>query len=530
MSTYQDGYDSWEASGGSQGAALPRTDGAAGSAESFVNTPFPASRGSLWAGTMRPRKHKLMIFLVLQLSFFFGLQYMAWRTAGLLFPVENDLCYRLVLPLSIFFLAYFILMWRSVYSRDYHYYLKNNHGAVIRSAPLPVALTCAVFLALGTHSSHPLTVILLYLTAGVISFSIVQGMQYLWIRYLSRLGYFKKKVLVIGCSPDGHSSDSRVRDFGRTKSYAGEITRSGGSWLWKPAGNAECRPVDGFPQIKTIILKENIGDIILFQGDWRQREVERQLIGYCQSLSIGYYLVPEAVEKTATKNVSSLLFPYIPVLERFAGTRDSLTAVSLKRLIDMAISFITLLLFIPVGLLIALAILVDDGGPVFYVSTRIGKNGRPIRFYKFRTMIRGADREKSKLLAFNDRGDGPLFKMKNDPRVTRVGGLLRRCSLDEFPQLFSVLVGSMSLVGPRPHLPGEVAEYRESDYLRLECMPGIVGLPQVTGRNTMGFREWVSLDLRYRKGWSIALDLGIIGRTIVIFVTDLFTRRSRDHY
>ena len=172
-----------------------------------------------------------------------------------------------------------------------------------------------------------------------------------------------------------------------------------------------------------------------------------------------------------------------------------------------------------------------DGRPVLYVSARIGKNGKPMRFLKFRTMVRGADREKESLLPFNSRSDGPLFKMKNDPRVTATGGLLRRYSLDEFPQFLNVLLGSMSLVDRDPACPEEVAEYREGDYLRLECMPGIVGLPQVSGSGTtMGFREWVDLDLAYRRGWSLALDMNIIVKTVSLFFRDLFSGRGSDHF
>ena len=200
-------------------------------------------------------------------------------------------------------------------------------------------------------------------------------------------------------------------------------------------------------------------------------------------------------------------------MQRFVGERDSLTNISLKRLIDLFVSATALLLFLPLGLLIALAIKLEDGGPVFYVATRIGKNGRPIRFYKFRTMVVGADKQKAALLRYNQRGDGPLFKMRDDPRVTRVGRLLRRRSLDEVPQMINVLLGSMSLVGPRPHLPEEVAEYKNGDYLRLECIPGIVCLPQVAGRNTLGFKEWVALDLEYRRTWTLGLDFKIMAQT-----------------
>jgi lipopolysaccharide/colanic/teichoic acid biosynthesis glycosyltransferase len=185
-----------------------------------------------------------------------------------------------------------------------------------------------------------------------------------------------------------------------------------------------------------------------------------------------------------------------------------------------------LVAFLPLGLLIALAIKLEDGGPVFYTTRRIGKNGRPIRFYKFRTMVVGADRLKAQLLRFNERRDGPLFKMKDDPRVTRVGRLLRKHSLDEVPQLLNVLEGTMSLVGPRPHLPEEVEAYRDGDYLRLECIPGIVGLPQVFGRNTLGFEEWVGLDLQYRRTWSLVQDFKIMARTLRILAAPFHKLRG----
>ncbi|OHD76116.1 MAG: hypothetical protein A2V99_03585 [Spirochaetes bacterium RBG_16_67_19] len=216
----------------------------------------------------------------------------------------------------------------------------------------------------------------------------------------------------------------------------------------------------------------------------------------------------------------------MPALERFPGNRDSLTNISLKRLLDLFIAIPALLLFLPLGLLIALAIKLEDGGPVFYITRRIGKNGRPMRFYKFRTMVVGADGLKAQLLRFNERQDGPLFKMRNDPRVTGVGRLLRKHSLDEFPQMLNVLQGSMSLVGPRPHLPEEVAAYHDGDYLRLECIPGIVGLPQIVGRNTLGFKDWVGLDLKYRRTWSLVLDLWIIARTLRIVLAPFMRSRG----
>lgn len=481
-------------------------------------------------GRMSARKHKILILLLIQLVFFTGLWLAARSAAMMIYPRANVLSYRLVLPLGLFFLSYFLLNWKSIYSRDYHYYLRRAYRTVLKNALLPMALACLGFLLLGTWRIEPVPFMLVFLAAGVVSFAIADGCQHLWIRYLSHLGYFRRKILVVGAPGTGLSTDSGVRDFGSTKIYAGEIDRSNGAWLWRPAGGGRASVVRDFSQIKTIILKENIGDVLLFFDGAADRGFERELVDYCQSLSISYSLVPEKAGMQQ-KGIASLLFPNIPVSERFAGPRDSLTAVSAKRLLDIAVSLLCLTLFLPAGLLIALAILVTDGPPVFYVSARIGKNGKPMRFFKFRTMIRNAEEEKQKLLAFNVRSDGPLFKMKNDPRVTAIGRLLRRYSLDEFPQLLNVLLGTMSLVGPRPHLPREVAEYRESDYLRLECMPGIVGVPQISKRNiTMGFREWVELDLSYRRSWSLSLDMGIIKKAISLFFRALFSRHGSSHY
>jgi lipopolysaccharide/colanic/teichoic acid biosynthesis glycosyltransferase len=481
-------------------------------------------------GRMTPRKHKLLILLLVQAVFFTLLLCAARIAAGALYPRDNLFSYRLVLPMVVFFFSYFLLVWRSLYSRDYHYYFRRGHRTVLKSAPLPIALACACFLLLGGGTHEPAVLMLIFLAAGFVSFPVADGCQHLWIGYLCRLGYFQRKLLIIGRLGLRHSIDVRVRDFGITKICAGEIDRSDGVWLWRPAGGGSAKVVKHFAQIRTIILKENIGDVLVFPGGSADRAFERDLIAYCQSQSISYSLVPRRAGTRQT-GIASLLFPNIPASERFAGPRDSLTAVSAKRILDVAISAFCLIVFLPAGLLITLAILIQDGSPVFYVSSRIGKNGRPIRFLKFRTMRRGAENEKEKLLAFNTRRDGPLFKMKNDPRVTAIGGFLRRYSLDEFPQFLNVLLGTLSLVGPRPHLPEEVAQYREGDYLRLECMPGIVGLPQVSGRSTsIGFREWVDLDLFYRSRWSLALDVGIMMKTVSMFFRSLFAGPSPDHY
>lgn len=184
-----------------------------------------------------------------------------------------------------------------------------------------------------------------------------------------------------------------------------------------------------------------------------------------------------------------------------------------KRLVDIATSSFGLVFLSPLFLLIAFLIKIDSRGSVLVKLERIGERGKKIRIYKFRSMVKNASQMKKDLLTYNER-KGPLFKMKNDPRITRLGGILRRTSLDEFPQLINVLIGEMSLVGPRPHEPEEVACYEKKDKQLLTIKPGITGLAQISGRSSLPFEEEAHLDLYYIERWNLLLDLQILIKTI----------------
>lgn len=205
--------------------------------------------------------------------------------------------------------------------------------------------------------------------------------------------------------------------------------------------------------------------------------------------------------------------PGIPLvhvsLPRFTGW-----AYVVKRAMDIAVSSLALLLLAPVFLAVALAVKLEDGGPVFYRQVRSGVNGEPFRIWKFRSMRVDADRLKAEMTAANE-ADGPLFKMRRDPRVTRVGRILRALSLDELPQFFNSLHGSMSVVGPRPPLPEEVDAYDLAAHRRLLIKPGITGLWQVSGRSNLSWADGLRLDLSYVENWSPLSDVAIIARTAV---------------
>jgi lipopolysaccharide/colanic/teichoic acid biosynthesis glycosyltransferase len=172
-----------------------------------------------------------------------------------------------------------------------------------------------------------------------------------------------------------------------------------------------------------------------------------------------------------------------------------------------------LLLLAPVALGTALAVRCTSRGPVFFRQTRVGKNGQLFRMVKFRSMYVDAEARKAELEQHNVNADGVLFKIRDDPRITRVGRVIRKYSLDELPQLFNVLSGRMSLVGPRPPLPAEVAGYGDDMRRRLLVKPGITGLWQISGRNDLSWEETKQLDLRYVESWSLGSDLLILWKT-----------------
>ena len=186
---------------------------------------------------------------------------------------------------------------------------------------------------------------------------------------------------------------------------------------------------------------------------------------------------------------------------------------TLKRFLDVFVAGAVLIATLPIWLAIVIAIKIDSPGPAIFVQERVGLRGRRFWFYKFRSMSDGADRMK-KDLAHLSEVDGPVFKVRTDPRITRVGRLLRRTSLDELPQLLNVVKGEMSLVGPRPAVPEEVAQYRPNDMIRLAVKPGLTCWWQVRGRSTLDFETWMACDREYVYGLSFWTDLWILIRTV----------------
>ncbi len=241
-----------------------------------------------------------------------------------------------------------------------------------------------------------------------------------------------------------------------------------------------------------------------------------QIVEQCRELDIAFSLVPDlfelALDRVQISEVAGL--PLIGIKEsRLQGWNWWI-----KRTMDIVIAATVLVLAAPLMLLIALAIKLDSPGPILFRQVRIGKGGKPFVLYKFRSMVDGADKQQQALLRATGRSP-LLFKLRDDPRVTRVGRFLRRTSLDELPQFWNVLKGEMSVVGPRPPVPEEVAAYQDWHLQRLLVTPGLTGLWQVNGRSDLTFDEMVRLDLYYVENWSPWLDLKVMLRTVPVVLT-----------
>lgn len=271
-------------------------------------------------------------------------------------------------------------------------------------------------------------------------------------------------------------------------------------------------PLDDFERA---LVQSGADQVILALPFWEHGRLP-ELVAVCQQLGVGYQVAPDFYQLSFDR-VDLLQLHGVPLLRpkeiRLRGAN-----LLLKRATDVATVLLTAPFTVPLALLIALLIRLDSKGPVLFRQARVGKGGHHFTCLKFRTMVPEAETLKAHLAAHNE-ADGPLFKMRDDPRITRLGRFLRRSSLDELPQLWNVLRGEMSLIGPRPALPEEVARYEPWHRRRLEVMPGLAGLSQALGRSDVSFDEQVRLDIYYAENWSLSMDLRVLLMVIPVVIS-----------
>jgi exopolysaccharide biosynthesis polyprenyl glycosylphosphotransferase len=333
------------------------------------------------------------------------------------------------------------------------------------------------------------------------------------LRHIRRQGIGAKRVLIIGAGEVGRTvmrvvvanPECGLNIIG----FLDDHPDRGGTDIgrFKALGKIE--------NLDQVIQAEYIDEVIITLP-WQYHDKIVNIIGHCERRNISTRIVPDLFQmRLSQMQIEEIAgVPMIGVKEIHISGLNQL----IKRAIDLSVAGIALVVFAPLAALLALIIKMESPGPVLFQQERVGKNGRLFTIYKFRSMVDGADGQKAALQNLNE-ADGPLFKIKNDPRRTRLGKLMRRLSLDELPQLYNVLRGDMSLIGPRPPVPSEVEQYQEWHKRRLEVAPGMTGLSQISGRSKLTFDETALLDIYYIENWSPALDTKILLHTIprVIF-------------
>lgn len=347
-------------------------------------------------------------------------------------------------------------------------------------------------------------------TAGLVTIFLALSrytIQYL-LGHLRRYGVGVERMLLVGAGEVGRMIMRTVvarPDFGYM--LVGFLDDN-------PAkGTTDIGPFKALGAVENVneVLDTGQVDTVVICLPWQSHLAVKRILRMAEQAGVQAKVVPDLFQLTMDQvHVEDL--NGIPL---FSPRAISIRGWNLfvKRASDLTLGGLMGLVTLPLTLLICLAIKLDTPGPVLFSQGRIGRNGRPFKCYKFRSMVDGAAHMQEDLSALNE-ATGPLFKVRNDPRRTRVGRWLRRYSLDELPQLINVLRGEMSLVGPRPNLPDEVSQYAEWHGKRLTVSPGITGLWQVSGRSDLTFDEMVLLDIYYVENWSLTMDLSILLRSL----------------
>lgn len=338
---------------------------------------------------------------------------------------------------------------------------------------------------------------------------------------LETIGFVRSKrvdghrMLVVGCAPNAVAYASslatqppwNIRTVGHV-SVPGEIPHDLAS------------PVLGtIDQLDQILDAQPI-DEVLFAAPAIPPNLLAVALSHCDERGLDVLLpLPSALPARGRVEIATLDGFDAPLLG-LRRTPSSEVGLALKRVVDILGSLVLILASGPVMIGVAIGIKLSSPGPIVFKQIRAGRNGRKFTMLKFRSMVVDAEAKKAALAHLNEM-DGPVFKIKRDPRITPIGAFIRKTSLDELPQFFNILFGDMSLVGPRPPLPSEVEQYKPWQRRRLSVKPGLTGLWQVSGRNNVDFEEWMRLDLRYIDDWSLWLDAKILLRTVpaVLFKT-----------
>lgn len=336
--------------------------------------------------------------------------------------------------------------------------------------------------------------------------------KYFLIIYFLKQGYLQKNLLIVGAGEVGRMVAAEIQnrpELGfKVSGFLDDDPAKMGSII------EGVKVLGGSADVEEVVLDRAVQEVLITIPS--ERQLINKIIAKIRKHNVQIRIVPEMFNLMTSAVEVGQMGP-VPYM-RIVKTPMRGVPLVTKRAFDVIVTLAGLILISPILIITAVAIKLDSPGPVIFKQKRVGKNGENFDFYKFRSMVPNAEILKAELASANE-VDGPVFKIKNDPRVTRVGRFIRKYSIDELPQLLNVLKGDMSLVGPRPPVPGEVEQYGDLEWRRMEVIPGITGLWQVSGRSELSFDKWMELDVYYIENWSLWLDLKILLWTIPVVLT-----------
>lgn len=354
----------------------------------------------------------------------------------------------------------------------------------------------------------------------LIFFSIVTGIgivSRLFLRVLllsaRRSGYNYRFLLVVGANDRGLQIADKIEDKPELgyKIVGFVAENDEAAKRWEESEHGKWSLVGRLEKLREVLTEQRVDEVVAcLPVESRFSDITR-IVKHARDLGIVVRLMPDVEDGTLLRHLHVEEFEDECVVTLFR--EQMLMQLLFKRVIDTALSLAVLVVLAPLMLLVALLIKLSSPGPVFFIQKRVGMNQRQFKLFKFRSMVMDAEARKLDLEHLNER-DGPAFKIENDPRITRIGKFIRKTSIDELPQLFNVLSGEMSLVGPRPPLPDEVKCYEWLFRKRLSVKPGITCIWQISGRNNVSFDRWMEMDHEYIENWSLWLDMKILLKTI----------------
>ncbi len=391
--------------------------------------------------------------------------------------------------------------------------LKNVTKAAAVSS-LWLTLVSAAFPVSGFDPLNIVVFAALVTLAGILSRILMRVL----LLNARRSGHNYRHLLIIGANPRAIQVAEKIEnkpELGyKIVGFVAETPEATASW--KERINRSWRLLGGLDQLRGILGGRRVDEVAVCLPVDASLSDMATVIKNVRDLGIVVRLIPESADGHLLRNLQIEEFEdeFVVTLCR----EQPLIQLLVKRGIDAGLSLAVLVVLFPLMAVVAILIKLTSPGPVIFAQDRVGMNQRRFKLYKFRSMVADAERHKAKLLHLNER-DGPVFKIANDPRITPLGRFIRRTSIDELPQLFNVLIGEMSLVGPRPPLPEEVKKYKWMFRHRLCVKPGITCIWQVSGRQGVSFDRWMQMDHEYIENWSIWLDLRILLKTIPAVLT-----------